>query len=596
MNTKAMSANAWRRLLALFGLLCVTVLVIDLAYSWRVLTPGAKGRVGAVAVEVGYQSRQARRIVSMSADSPLAAAGAAVGDLYLPAVGEGRYGTHAVGEVLRFTLVHDGVAKPIVVTTIAAEGGESDALSAIFGYASSMVLIALALLIGYRRADDPGCRFLSAALLCGMLTWFPIAMAAGVMATAAAALGVLGGMGFYWFFVRFGVSLNMSAIASRRLRILLACFAFLCAAVGLAHAASVVTDYRLLLADGFAKASAVVAAIGSLLSAVSFRKAWRRADALGRQRLRWIILSFVLILVSAEVYLLDLGWHLLPDEAATTGLVFGAATLVANIVLAYAVLRYRIFDFGFAVSRALVFGLAGAILLATFQSLQFVVGEFLHFEDKNKTALLSAVLAIAVYLSFAQLKRGVEQLVDRTFFAQWKQREEGLRRFVKEAQANTDARSLGTAFVAAIERFTAAAGCALYSSRDDAAYGRAEASLADAPEAVDANDAAVIALKAHREVLHLDETDSALHAALAVPMLHGHALVGFVLVGAKRDGEAYRPDEIGALQFAAHEVGLALHALRVKALEQRLAEARREADVLRAQLQTALHLSGGRSA
>ena len=56
MNTKAMSANAWRRLLALFGLLCVTVLVIDLAYSWRVLTPGAKGRVGAVAVEVATKA------------------------------------------------------------------------------------------------------------------------------------------------------------------------------------------------------------------------------------------------------------------------------------------------------------------------------------------------------------------------------------------------------------------------------------------------------------------------------------------------------------------------------------------------------------
>ena len=38
-----------------------------------------------------------------------------------------------------------------------------------------------------------------------------------------------------------------------------------------------------------------------------------------------------------------------------------------------------------------------------------VISEFLHFDDKYKTILLSAVLAVAVYLSFTQLKKLVEK-------------------------------------------------------------------------------------------------------------------------------------------------------------------------------------------
>ena len=44
-------------------------------------------------------------------------------------------------------------------------------------------------------------------------------------------------------------------------------------------------------------------------------------------------------------------------------------------------------------------------------------------------------------------------------------------------------------------------------------------------------------------------------------------LNGFVLIGGKRFGDGYRPDEMEVLAFAAHQVGLDLHALRVEQLE-----------------------------
>ncbi|MEP7276432.1 MAG: hypothetical protein ABI812_08765 [Betaproteobacteria bacterium] len=106
-----------------------------------------------------------------------------------------------------------------------------------------------------------------------------------------------------------------------------------------------------------------------------------------------------------------------------------------------------------------------------------IVSQFLHFDDKNKTILLSAILAVAVYLSFNQLKKVVEKLVDRMFFSSWAVSEDDLRRFVAQAKHASDADALSQLLVAALDRFTAGAGAALFRRQDDASFRRTEATL-----------------------------------------------------------------------------------------------------------------------
>jgi len=62
---------------------------------------------------------------------------------------------------------------------------------------------------------------------------------------------------------------------------------------------------------------------------------------------------------------------------------------------------------------------------------------------------------------------------------------------------------------------------------------------------------------------------ASLDAELALPMSHRGDLDGFVLLRSKRNHEGYRPDEIEVLGFAAHQVGLDLHALENEALQAR---------------------------
>ncbi len=271
-------------------------------------------------------------------------------------------------------------------------------------------------------------------------------------------------------------------------------------------------------------------------------------------------------------------------------LVQNGAALAAEIGLAYAILRRRIFDFGLAVNRTLVFGIVGAILLVVFQIANGIVSQFLHFDDKYKTILLSAILAVAVYLSFNQLKKVVEKGVDRLFFGRWAASDEDLRSFVAQAKHATDADALAKLFVAALDRFTEGARCALFMRRD-AAFVRSEATLADTPDEVGANDEAVLAMLADPRALRLRDSPSSIRAALAVPMASRGELFGFVLLGARPDRAPYRTDQIGTLEYATRELGLDLYALQLERLTEESAAERRTSDTLRAQLHTAMALA-----
>ncbi|MEP6678177.1 MAG: hypothetical protein ABJB78_02685, partial [Betaproteobacteria bacterium] len=206
--------------------------------------------------------------------------------------------------------------------------------------------------------------------------------------------------------------------------------------------------------------------------------AWRQSSGESRVRLQWILATVgtimgVVVAVAGTLNFLT-GFQVPPEDL---GLVQNVAALAAEAGLVYAVLRRRIFDFGLAVNRTLVFGIVGAILLGVFQIAHGIVSQFLHFDDKNKTILLSAILAVAVYLSFNQLKKVVEKLVDRMFFSSWAVSEDDLRRFVAQAKHASDADALSQLLAAALDRFTAGAGAALFRRQDDASFRRTEATL-----------------------------------------------------------------------------------------------------------------------
>jgi hypothetical protein len=337
----------------------------------------------------------------------------------------------------------------------------------------------------------------------------------------------------------------------------------------------------------------VSAVVNPALFFVGILLAWRAAPGEIRVRLQWILATLGAIMVTFVLGNLN-RWVGSPIPAGQFDLISNVTFVVAEIGFIYAVFRHRIFDFGLAVNRALIFAIVGAILFGAIQLAHAVASEFLRVDDRNKAVLLSAILALAVYLSFNQLKKAVEKIVDRLFFRSWAAREDDLRLFVKESQLATEPGALDRLFVAAVDRFTGGAGCALFHRQTDGSYARRHSTLAGVPERVDANDDTVLALRAHGEALTpvsaLPQTPS-LNVPLALPMLHRGQLLAFALIGAAPGAAPYRPDQVAALQSAAHQVGFDFHAMRIEALEHLVAAERQAAATLRAQLDTAMSMA-----
>ena len=306
------------------------------------------------------------------------------------------------------------------------------------------------------------------------------------------------------------------------------------------------------------------------LALVAFFDGWRRSTGVTRQRFTWLLGGFALFLVVS--YSTWLNWLVIGANEKYVKLVSVLGSLAMYVGLSYAILRHRVLDMGLAVNRSLVFAVVGAVLLGTFQLLQVVTARLLHFDDPARAGLLSGVLAALVMLAYPKVKPKAEWLIDRLFFRDWVEREADFARFAADARGFTEASSLATALIGAIDRFTARTGATLYVRAGDGRFERQQASTAgapqtDAPELLNADEPVAVALRAGRSVARCDEVHSVLPGELALVLSRQRELDAFVLIGRRRDGSVLRADEVAALRGTLHAVGVEWQALRWDALQ-----------------------------
>ena len=589
MKRAAASATFWRACVVIFAVLAVVQLSIELFNAPRALRLGEAGETLFTGGFVRERGPTTFRVDAVPADSPLRAAGVVPGDALRFDHPIGRWHNLAAGDRVALTVLHGEQSRRIEVTVPAAASlPRHQVVNYVLDMAGRLAALLLGVWLGWRRPDLVAYRGLAAAGLTNAFL-FPYSAPVQFHVTAldfvASVAQEVGPAALVFFALNYPDDRPIGVRAALK-----RAYPWF---FGLLLVAEVVY-YARLYAGYYEPATAWLFRMSPVVLAVLFfwaiLLAWRQSQGESRIRLQWILATvgtiMGVILIGALNYL---SGNPIPTE--DLALVQNVAALAAEIGLVYAVLRRRIFDFGLAVNRTLVFGIVGAILLGVFQIAHGIVSQFLHFDDKNKTILLSAILAVAVYLSFSQLKKVVEKIVDRAFFGRWAASDDDLKAFVRQAKHATDAGALATLFVAALDRYTQDAGCALY-RRDDGRYLRVEATLPDAPAEVDGNDEVALALLAEPEALRLRDAPSALPAALAVPMAHRAGLSGFVLLGARPDGEPYRQDQVEMLEHAAHEVGLDFYALQLARLTDEAAHERRTSETLRAQLQTAMALTG----
>ncbi|HET6275651.1 MAG TPA: GAF domain-containing protein [Candidatus Cybelea sp.] len=286
------------------------------------------------------------------------------------------------------------------------------------------------------------------------------------------------------------------------------------------------------------------------------------ASTTGSERMRtaWLLLPLPIAFAAASIVglssLLNTSWFLFSGAIVGRGLV----SLLGALIVTYALLKRRVLDFEFILGRTLVVATVSLVVVIAFVLLEWLLGTTLSNASHTTGLVANAALALVLGLSLRYIHRRVDTFVDAVLFRKRHEDERALLDFAKEAAYVTDSNELLDATLEKLRRHTDGRGAALLVDRVGSYT--AIRSFGDGVwPAVSENDEAVLALKTWHKPLDPHHYTTALHGALALPMLARGRLVAVLLLDERAGGEAYSPDEIEALSQFAHGVGSALDTL-----------------------------------
>lgn len=236
-----------------------------------------------------------------------------------------------------------------------------------------------------------------------------------------------------------------------------------------------------------------------------------------------------------------------------------AFSLAGGFAVTYAVLKRRVLDLEFVLSRTIVVATVSFIAVASFVLLEWLLGTVVSDVSHTTGVIANAGLALALGLSLRYVHNRVDALVERAFFQKRHEDERALREFSQEAAFMTQADALLDRAIAKIQRHTDARNAAVL--LDGSGSYETVRAFGTAPAIVNENDEAIVSLKTWRRALDPHHHATALSGALALPMLARGRLRGIIVLGERAGGEAYAPDEVDALAQFAHGVGLALDSI-----------------------------------
>jgi hypothetical protein len=224
-------------------------------------------------------------------------------------------------------------------------------------------------------------------------------------------------------------------------------------------------------------------------------------------------------------------------------------SFIAPLGLTYSLLNRRLLDINFALNRAVVFSGVSIVVVGIFVLAEWILSEWFNAGHTTNLAI-SAALALALGFSVRSIHQRVDHLLDNVFFRKRHEDERAIRTFAHEAAYITDAPTLLHRAEATLETHADASSVDVVLDDGAGSYGN-----------VSENDPAIIALQAWRKTVDLHTVDTGLQGEFAYPMIARGRLVGALVLGPKRSGETYAPDESDAIFQLAHALATSLDVL-----------------------------------
>ncbi len=267
-----------------------------------------------------------------------------------------------------------------------------------------------------------------------------------------------------------------------------------------------------------------------------------------RARLGWVTASLApFVLGSLAV---GLAYPYQPSWIWVLFAISNVGLFLAPIGLTYALINRRLLDLTFVINRVAVFTGVSVVVVGVFVLLEWGLGEWLSSAGHRANLFVSAALALALGLSVRAIHNRVEAVLDNVFFRKRHEDERALLTFAREAPYVTSAGTLLERAAECLERHADASWVAFMLDDGHGRYGD-----------VDENDRALVALRTGRKVVDLHAVPTELKGEFAYPLLARGKMLGVLVLGPKRSGEAYAPDESAAIEQMAAAIAGTLDVL-----------------------------------
>jgi hypothetical protein len=581
------SARRWKYALLVLAAIIGLVDLWCLSTWQRSFDPRVRGTLLA-GFDPAIQPEGWQSIAKLEAGSPLRAAGASVGDaVRFRHRGEAWLRRFGTDERIDLELRSNGVARALTLQPVPDSGFVASRV--IPGYLSILLARLFSLLIGallaLRRPDSPAIRGLAVYLILSSANgWY--SLPAGELREQGVVwlnplLGDIAGMGGLWFALQVQGDGSFWKRQSARLPVILVLFALVATSlvrwslqwrIGYdAWLWSAVPGLAWL--SGF-RGYITMWMVIDATTVVALWWSWRRATGEMRVRISWIAVALGVPMLwdALDGWVMQFVSSTYDAPLTWASLVNSYIFLGGTLILGWAILRHRVFDFGLVVQRALAYSITSVTILVVLGVGKWMTETLLEGPTGERNLFHNAVVAVAVVAVFAALQHRISKYVTRVFFGGWHKAAESLREFVNHAAGHTDADIVKQRFATAVDAFTQGQGCALYAADADGNLRLDLATLEGAPSHIRSDDEVAVKLAQGARRVDLSQFRDRLPADWAFPMSVRGSLYGVLVIGPRTEGVSYRPEELIQLADSARTIGLHLESLRTAELRRQHTE------------------------
>lgn len=312
---------------------------------------------------------------------------------------------------------------------------------------------------------------------------------------------------------------------------------------------------------------------------------YRDAGGEERRRIGWVIAG---LLVSAAGYtafnMIDTfmvgGWAAPPALISATQLLQCALPLA----LAYAVLRHRVLDIGFALNRTMVYGAITAMVVVVVSFVDWLSSRLIS--EQRWALAVEAVITIGFGFALNFIHGRTERLIDRIVFRARHLAEKRIEYRIGALGFSASASAVDEALAEDAPRILDLSSAAVFGrlAEDEPFSRNASFGWGDETTASIADDALLVrTLRSLERPIVLDDVAIVLENApsgaarpvIAIPIVTQHELIGFALFGNRLDGALPDPEEIGLLARLCAAAGNAYGAVEARQWRERAANLER---------------------